>query len=242
MYRFLLAIDDTDNLESKGTGWLARKLAKDISKAFRITLHGVTRHQLFLHPDIPYTTHNSSACLDFDVADNAPQEIFAFATGIVQNLSAPDSDPGVSLSVFEGINEHIQEFGQRAQCEVVTMEEAYGLAARHHILLKELGGTGQGIIGALAGIGLKATGNDGRYLELAGIRELEGIITAREIIDNSAIHRVIEHQTAKDIPAADLVNTLNWVRPTQYGHEPVLKVKRDGQNEYWIPAEKPQKE
>ena len=29
-------------------------------------VHGISRHQLYVHPDIPYTSHNSSLCLDLD--------------------------------------------------------------------------------------------------------------------------------------------------------------------------------
>ena len=239
MNRFLLAIDDTDNLESKGTGWLARKLAKEIGKSFNANFYGVTRHQLFLHPDIPYTTHNSAACMDLSVVDYSLEEIFHFASTLVANLSAEGSDPGISLASVEGVSEYIQEFGRRAQQEVVTMVEAYGLAAQQNVMLKELGGTGQGIIGALAAIGLRTTGYDGRYLELRGIRELTGVVSVKQIIESTGICRVVDTNTT-EVPDSDLVNTLEWLRPTHYNNQPVLFVKKD-ENNFWIPAEKPKR-
>ena len=41
-----LAIDDTDSLESRGTGRLARAIADAIAEEFRV--YGATRHQLFV--------------------------------------------------------------------------------------------------------------------------------------------------------------------------------------------------
>ena len=59
--RYLIGIDDTDNLESRGTGHRARQLAQfliDLAEPLRIT-----RHQLLVVPEIPYTSHNSSAAI-----------------------------------------------------------------------------------------------------------------------------------------------------------------------------------
>ena len=63
MCRILIGIDDTDNLESRGTGFLARQLAGEIEKASAGIVEGISRHQLFVHDDIPYTSKNSAACL-----------------------------------------------------------------------------------------------------------------------------------------------------------------------------------
>jgi hypothetical protein len=60
----LIAIDDTDNAESIGTGRLSRMLAEELTKQGMIRQTSVTRHQLLVHPDIPYTSHNSSACIE----------------------------------------------------------------------------------------------------------------------------------------------------------------------------------
>ena len=59
----LIGIDDTDNLETRGTGFRARQLASGLQASALATTHGITRHQLLVDPRIPYTSHNSSACL-----------------------------------------------------------------------------------------------------------------------------------------------------------------------------------
>lgn len=53
-------------------------------------------------------------------------------------------------------------FGQRAKQEVLTKQEALDLAGRLGVHLSEHGGTGHGVIGALAGAALRLWGNDGR--------------------------------------------------------------------------------
>ena len=55
-------------------------------------------------------------------------------------------------------------FGRRAQEEILTKEEAYEAASAYPgtVYLSEHGGTGEGVIGALAGAGLRLTGSDGR--------------------------------------------------------------------------------
>ena len=70
--RYLMGIDDTDNLESRGTGHRARMLGTGLQEAGLATLHSITRHQLLVHPAIRYTSHNSSACLLVEAGDGAP--------------------------------------------------------------------------------------------------------------------------------------------------------------------------
>ena len=60
---YYIGIDDTDNLESRGTGHRARQLGTGLQNAGIARLISITRHQLLVHKDIPYTSHNSSACL-----------------------------------------------------------------------------------------------------------------------------------------------------------------------------------
>ncbi|MGI6033785.1 MAG: hypothetical protein ACOX69_10245, partial [Coriobacteriales bacterium] len=55
-------------------------------------------------------------------------------------------------------------YGFRAQREVIEKSEALALAERIPWLsLWDLGGTGAGVIGALAGVGLRLSGGDGRF-------------------------------------------------------------------------------
>ena len=55
------------------------------------------------------------------------------------------------------------DFGYRAKQVVLTKSNAYKLAKKLDIHLSEHGGSGQGVIGALAGVALRLTANDGRF-------------------------------------------------------------------------------
>ena len=79
--------------------------------------------------------------------------------------SAPGSDPGLCIVNYDGLSnpDALMAFGKKAKTTVLTKEDAYQLAERLGIHLSEHGGTGLGVIGALAGCGLRLTGNDGRF-------------------------------------------------------------------------------
>src|SRR5512145_2245003 len=98
--RCLIGIDDTDNLESRGTGFRARQLGARLSAAGLGRLRGITRHQLYVHPSIPYTSHNSSACLDVDLADDRYADARDFCREYLATESAAGSDAGLCLVPF----------------------------------------------------------------------------------------------------------------------------------------------
>jgi hypothetical protein len=202
-----------------------------------MSFQGITRHQLFLHPDIPYTSHNSSACIELLANGNLPA-IYGLAADFVTENSASGSDPGLCIALAEEVGPPIVEFGQTAQKDVVTKEEAISLSEKAGISLRELGGTGGGIIGALSAVGLRASGNDGRFIRLKGIRKLQGVVTAGEIIARTAVEHVIDPE-GRDIPANDLVNTFDWVRPRLHNNQAVLFVEpAGGQEQAWITVDR----
>ncbi|HQJ52218.1 MAG TPA: ABC transporter substrate-binding protein, partial [Anaerolineae bacterium] len=57
-------MDDTDNAQSRGTGHIARAIAKILAVDFGLV--GVVRHQLLFDPRIRYTAHNSSKSVILD--------------------------------------------------------------------------------------------------------------------------------------------------------------------------------
>ena len=73
----LIGIDDTDNETSKGTGHLARQLSRACLQLGAREL-GISRHQFLLDDRIPYTSHNSGACVAVETADGLDSVRFAF--------------------------------------------------------------------------------------------------------------------------------------------------------------------
>lgn len=162
--RAYLCIDDTDNLESIGTGKLLENLCAALKEAGLGTGGFVTRHQLFVHEDIPYTSHNSAMCTEVTLEN--PEAVARFAGNYLQAHAAQGSDPGMCLLLPDELEgaASLLDYGRRAQTEILSKDDAWRVAQAYpgRVWLSEHGGTGIGIIGALAGAALRLTGNDGR--------------------------------------------------------------------------------
>jgi hypothetical protein len=163
--KLLIAIDDTDSLESRGTGHLAQIMIEKIEQKRWGICSRITRHQLFVHEDIPYTSHNSAMCFEAEIDKHHYDDLIGFSMRFLETESEKGSDPGLCVvNMVDDLNtELLTAFGRRAKTEVLEKGAAYALADDLGLHLSEHGGTGQGIVGALAGTGLRLTGNDGRF-------------------------------------------------------------------------------
>ena len=230
---FLIGIDDTDNATSPGTGRLARTLSDECALRGLAPL-GVTRHQFLLDPAIPYTSHNSGACIAVESENGLSNRDFIF--DFIAIVSADGSDPGVCIAEISQVPAFVTEFAIRATEQVVTMPEAFGLAKQASIALHGLGGTCQGIIGALGSVGLRASGSNGRFIDLPGLRELRGCVNAGAF---DRIGVAVEHRGCERSPGAnDRYETLDWVRPRLAGGKAVLPVQWSEEKDAWIPVDK----
>ena len=233
---WLIGVDDTDVLGSRGTGRLARMVAAELESR-GLQSCGVTRHQLLVHPAIPYTSHNSANCVavmgDVGDADAAFESLCRFVAA-----DCPEgSDPGVCLVRSDRVAPAVMAFGRKAQREVLRREDAEETAAREHCLLAGLAGTRGGVIGALAAVGLRAEGEDGRFLDLGRIRDLTGAVRVQELLD-AGVASVRGRDGATPDPG-DLVETLDWVRPRLLGGRPVLLIERSADHGAdWVVADR----
>lgn len=163
--RIHIGIDDTDTLDTPGTNQLARRLAAALPVGFAFI--AALRHQLLFDPRIPYTSKNGSASLLVSAErGREASELLPVLRREMRAWYVPGSDPG--LCVATEVPPAIAAFAHRCQAEPVRQAEARALAARHAIHLEGFGGTEDGVIGALAAVGLLAGGNDGRVVHLAG--------------------------------------------------------------------------
>jgi len=231
MDTIFIGLDDTDNDTSPGTGHMARTLLADcVDRGMRAV--SITRHQLFLDDRIPYTSHNSSACVVVEAPDVSAAE---FAFDFVGSRSADGSDPGVCICRRADVADEMQRFGRRATCEVVEMSEALGLAGKLGVALRPLGGTGLGVIGALSAVGLRAGGQNGRVIDMPGLRELPDRVSALEL---EQLGIGLAHEGPRPVSADDTYATLGWVRPRIVSGEPVLPVKWSEEHDAWIPVDR----
>ena len=185
----LVCIDDTDNIESRGTGALASELADALQNNGWGHCRPVTRHQMLLHPDIPYTSHNSSMCFPAEIHSEFLSTFTEFAQSYLQQESAAGSDPGLCIVNHDRLRDPdtLMVFGRKAKTTVLFKEDAYQLAKRLSVHLSEHGGTGLGVIGALAGCGLRLTGNDGRFRGHFQIAEIGAQLKVAELMQKTGV-------------------------------------------------------
>jgi hypothetical protein len=234
MLRYLIGIDDTDNLESRGTGWLSRQLAAQLRESELAEVLGITRHQLFVAPQIPYTSHNSSICMAVQLAHTQPDQLADVCRAYLLQESAAGSDVGLCLAPWPAITPEIISFGKQAKHEVVAHARAYLLAEDAGLLLEGLTGDGGGVIGALAAVGLRAGGNDGRFLWMDGLRELTGVYTAGQLYQAARIDSIRSLDGA-ELPMAARIDVSPWPRPVLIEGHVVLLVEevRDNEQYHW---------
>lgn len=202
MKTWLICIDDTDDICTKGTGEIAEEIATKLAAASAKNMNSsiarlVTRHQLLVHPDIPYTSHNSAMCFQIHSSLDFVKIKDICITHLKQE-SATIADPGLAILDLEAEFDirKLIEFGQQTKLEVKTKEQAYKLADAQGVDLTEHGGTGQGVIGAIAGIGLRLSGQDGRVkghiqlgLQTDGSDELQ--MSVEQFIAQTGLQAVI---------------------------------------------------
>lgn len=158
-----VGIDDTDVPGAPGTNQLARALAAELADRWPCGL--IVRHQLLQDPRVPCTTKNGSASLLLSPSNGSALEpLVEQLRGFLRRRFVEGSDPGLCVTVT--VPEAITAFAKRCQRELVTQQEARRLAGQHGIHLEGFGGTEDGVIGALAAVGLVAEGNDGRVVQL----------------------------------------------------------------------------
>lgn len=167
--KLFICVDDTDDLtKSTSTGKISDLIAQAVVDMGGTLVKGVTRHQLLLDEDIDYTSHNSSMCMELDVNDpNITIDLIREKSEeVLMSNVAESADPGLCFCIADELKEpdKLMAYGRRAQKEIISKQEAFDLADEiGGTILKEYGGTGIGVIGALAGVGLRLSGCDGTF-------------------------------------------------------------------------------
>ncbi|MCX5857870.1 MAG: hypothetical protein NTZ57_08215 [Deltaproteobacteria bacterium] len=228
--RVYIGFDDTDNLDSEfGTGKLARRYEALIPENCRVW--GVVRQQLLVDPGIPYTSHNSSACVIIDFSDPSLAERLAqLAVDHIKRTSAVGSDPGLCLvREDDPALSDLMIFGRQCTERIVTQQEARRAAGNAH--LSGHGGSNDGIIGAAAAVGLTASGWSGRFIEYDDLQCFPDPVSV-EALQGKDIRVVSLDRDALCPGPNDLVNTKGWLRPRLWGHEVVLPVLPAGSG-FW---------
>lgn len=193
------------------------------------------RHQLLFDPRVPYTSKNSSASILLEPRGRESLEDLAcrIRRVMIDNF-VEGSDPG--LCVTSNPTADIMEFGRRCQHDVVAQQDARRLAAQAAIHLEGLGGTEDGVIGALAAVGLAAGGDDGRVVQignwpddLSGVQEI-GLLRSRGVAEIRC------STTGREIGDGP-IDVGKHLRPNYRGHRVILFVEptseADASSAFW---------
>jgi hypothetical protein len=176
------------------------------------------------------TAKNSAAVVHL-LADKPERGLIDEVARWVAEQAVAESEPGVCLAW--SVPEQVVAFGRRAQREVVTREEALALAEGDGLILRDLRKNGRGVIGALAAVGLAATGNDGRFVLYRRLRDLEGLIPVASLL-KEGVARV--QAVTGEVLTQGLVDTRGKLRPSLVDGRPVLWVER--MNDHWVAVRK----
>jgi len=229
----LIGIDDTDIVGSRGTNQLAREIVRTIASEWRCVW--IVRHQLLDDPRVPYTSKNGSASIaleqrtatDANAASGnefTPEvrELLDTCRAVMRNWFIDGSDPGLCLLVGE-CPQPVIDWGERCKREFVSRDQATLIALQTGVHLESLGGTEDGMIGALAAVGLASRRNDGRIVQwgewpddLSNEQDVD-VLTARNVW-------VCDQKTGNEITSGT-VNVGKHLRPNLRSGAAVLTVR-----------------
>ena len=214
-----IGIDDTDIVGSPGTNQLARKIVRRLGPVARGAI--VCRHQLFFDPRVPYTSGNGSASIQLPHGEDLTRdELIATVRDEMHAFYVEGSDPG--LAVAEQASADMVAFAARAKREVVTQADARHVAACH---LEGLGGTNQGIIGALAAVALAASGDDGRVVHVDGWPWPDAFVGVQSVADIVERGIVDIRTPSGEAFTGDAIDVGKHLRPNWRGGRIVLLVE-----------------
>lgn len=236
--QFTIGIDDTGDAEDRGTSHLARAWADAVeSEGFGQSL-GVTRHQLWPSPKIASTGKNRALAIVIET-DRTVLDVEDSIVDFVRANAARKANAAIAVLSRHSDMPHALAFGRRSQQELMKLKDAERYAAESNVLLRGLGGDRSGMIGALSAAGLRAGGKDGLFIQLAGIREIEGRITAGQIRVRTALESIIDEDTGEELDRDDMIETFDWVRPRMTEDKPVLLTKRSpDEKKLWLPVDR----
>lgn len=229
MTRIFVTFDDTDTLDcGRGTGKLARWFEAELPEG--CVMWGVVRQQLLVHPDVPYTSHNSSACVVIDALGRlVVPAIVERAIAHLERHAIEGSDPGLCVATDEDERlDVLQAFAERATREVLTQAQAIEAARAAGVHLSAHGGTSDGIIGAAAGTGLTIGGWAGRFIEYGGkkrLRDFPDVVRVGDLMAEGMVVLPVDRNVESARPD-DVLHSLGWLRPRLWGGRPAVPVVR----------------
>ena len=134
--------------------------------------------------------------------------------------------------------EPLIRYAKECKRRLMTKEDAYAIAEEAGFFLRELGGTGDGIIGAAAGIGLRLWGFDGTMKGKPKDLEGEKTYTIGELTQSRFIERVRDVD-GNEVPEDGLLKLPKKSKVTLYDGVLTFIVEPvEGEPGHWQPTER----
>jgi len=178
---FFLGIDDTDSTDAGDTSELALALGQELENLALAKLVNISAHQLIQQPTVPCTSSNCAACLYLDTAPERGREIDLACRQFLLASCEPGSNPGYTLAAVNQFSHEVAAWGKTAQLKLLQRQEALTLGRNNGLVVASIMGSGCGVIGALAAVGLRFEGNDGIVTWMPGLSGLSGVYTQIEL-------------------------------------------------------------
>lgn len=191
--KIYVALDDSRQLDGGKAGQTASLLGKYIEARGWGQSAIPSRHRLYPHPETGCKKHNTARSFAADIDGKNLNEFIDYACQLVKSTGTPDSNAGLAIAVPELMDnpDELIQYAYRVKEEMVDKAEAMELAARPGLHVFEINGSGNGVIGALAAVGLRMTGNDGQFRGKLQVGSGEDYIASvKEIVDNTYVEQV----------------------------------------------------
>ena len=252
--RVYVCVDDTDDLTKiTSTGMIADAIAKAVQEEFGGKIRmGTTRHQLFLDKSVPYTSHNSAMCFDMLLPAGSAERVNKIGWEKINQMRAESANPGLCILATDVLDDQeikmryrdLISYGKKAKVRYVTREEAVEQAkAFPEIILRWDGETGQGRIGSLAGVGLRMSGEDGRFRGKYHLKKLseEAVLTVEKLTALCERHLgtrpVFADNEGHPLDLHEKVQLADKVKPVLLGGQMVMLCGQ-AEDGSWIPHSK----
>jgi hypothetical protein len=196
----------------------------------------VTRHQLLFDDRVPYTSHNSSACLVIDRHKGVENEaLWKLCRTFLLEIAADGSDVGLCMADWDQA-QRVTDFGLTAKVDLVQQQDALDAANDADIWLEGLTGDHQGIIGSLSAVGLHVHGNDGRYIWPREIRDVAGhTMPLRRLLNTKGVEKISLANGRAIFDDTAQVSLGEWPRTVRIDHQAVLLVEAiDDEHNYKV--------
>ena len=232
--KFTIGIDDTGYLDQHLTTKLMRSWLSQMVEQSLIHSEGITRHQLFESEKISSSYKNRSLAFTF----NTSQSIFEIEDQLVdfiRTASSPHANPAIAILSRHSDSLHALAFGRRCKNELLKLSDSEQYASESNVLLRGLGGNRNGMIGALAAVGLRAGGGDGIFVHIDGLEGLKGDQSAGDIRNNSALQHIVDISSGEELDRDDMVKIDSYLRPKLINGDPTQYVQLIANSKVWTP-------